>query len=87
MRSNKFLLFLTIALEVITVFCLGILSDQISNLLTLPATFLIIISGVGILGIVLITYMRYTHAPEKLANPKQNTRLTFWEIVQRLKPN
>jgi hypothetical protein len=37
MRPNKLFILLLILLEVVTVFCLGILSNQISNLFTLPA--------------------------------------------------
>lgn len=86
MRPSKLFILLIILLETLTVFCLGILSNQISNLFTLPAPLLLILAGAGITGMTLIVYFRYSHAPEKIDDSPIHDRLTVGEVWRRLKP-
>src|ERR1044072_1744938 len=86
MRPSKLFIIVVILLETLTVFCLGILSNQISNLFTLPVPLLLLLAASGITGMTLITYFRYSHASDKVDRPPTTDKLTIGEIWRRLKP-
>lgn len=59
MRSNKLLL-LFIFIETLTLFCLGVLGNQVATLLTIPTNILIACTVLGIVAVTTISFLKPT---------------------------
>jgi hypothetical protein len=89
MRIDKPSLLIIILLDILVLFCLGVLGSRVANLVNIPTPLLLVLSVVGIILAAYIAYVRQSQSSEgerAIKLPLTFPRFSLGAIWQRINP-